>query len=135
MCTAQEVLKKHYHNLWKAFPEDYFTSLARLSQLMPLEDRAVNHITNQPSTIGSRMAMLDVVILFKCSDAQLLDICSLMETIIGDEEKAAQVVEPLRIGECIFVCIIITKVQSSWCYRGLSRLYMLISISTIVLFK
>ena len=133
MCIAQEVLKKHYHNLWKAFPEDYFTSLARLSQLMPLEDRAVNHITDQPSTIGSRMAILDLVILFKCSDAQLLDICSLMETIIGDEEKAAQVVEPLRIGEGFF-CLYILWYRThdvTWYYRGLSRLYMLISNSTI----
>ena len=97
-CTAQKVLKKHYHNLWKALPEDYMTSLTRLSQLMPLEDRAVDHITCQPTPIGSRMAMLDMVILFKCSDGQLLDICSIMETIIGDEQKVAQVVEPLRIG-------------------------------------
>ena len=97
-CIAQEVLKKHYHKLCKALPEDYMTSLTRLSQLMPLEDRAVDHITGQPTPIGSRMAILDMVILFKCSDAELLDLCSVMETIIGDEQKVAQVVEPLRVG-------------------------------------
>ncbi|XP_065903832.1 uncharacterized protein [Dysidea avara] len=101
---AQEVLKKHYHKLCKALPEDYMTSLTRLSQLMPLEDRAVDHITGQPTPIGSRMAILDMVILFKCSDAELLDLCSVMETIIGDEQKVAQVVEPLRV-DCMEVLL------------------------------
>jgi len=95
---AREVLKKHYHTLWKAFPEDYITSLTRLSQLMPLEDRAVDYVTRQPTPMGSKMAVLDFVILFKCTDAQLLDLCTMLETIIGDEQKAARVVEPLRNG-------------------------------------
>ena len=83
----------------KALPEDYFTSLARLSELMAVDDKAVEHVTDQTSSLTSKRAILDLVIVSNCSNAQLLDICSILESVIGDEEKAAQVVEPLRIGE------------------------------------
>jgi len=84
--------------LLKALPEDYFTSLAKLNEVITVDDKAVEHVTGQPSTIGSKMAILDLAIVSKCSNVQLLDLCSIMETIIGDEQKVAQVVEPLRIG-------------------------------------
>ena len=75
------------------------TSLTRLSQNMPLEDRAVDYITSQATSMKSNIAVLDFAILFKGSNAELLDLCSMLETIIGDDKKAAQVVEPLRIGQ------------------------------------
>jgi len=75
------------------------TSLTRLSQSMPLEDRGVDYITSQPTAMGSNMAILDFAILFKGSNTELLDLCTMLETIIGDEKRVAQVVEPLRIGQ------------------------------------
>jgi len=83
----------------KALPEDYFTSLARLNEPMTVDDKAVEHVTGQPTSLASKMAILNLVIVSNCSNAQLLEICSILESIIGDKEKAAQVVEPLRIGE------------------------------------
>lgn len=66
---------------------------------MPIEDRAVDYITSQHTPMESNMAVLDFAILFKGSNAELLDLCLILETIIGDDKKAAQVVEPLRIGQ------------------------------------
>ena len=66
---------------------------------MTVDDKAVEHVTGQPSSLTSKMAILDLVIVSNCSNAQLLDICSILESIIEDKEKVAQVVEPLRIGE------------------------------------
>ena len=84
--------------LWRAFPEDYMTSLAKISAQMPLQDDTISLMTSHPDCVGANKSLLDIVILFKGSDNSLMEFCLLMETIIGDEQKVAEVVEPLRQG-------------------------------------
>ena len=89
--------------LWRAFPEDYMMSLAKISAQMPLQDDAVNLVTSQSTWVAANKSLLDVVLLTKGYDNDLMEFCSVVETIIGDEEKVAQVVEPLRQGWLVSV--------------------------------
>ena len=108
-------MKKYYFPLWRALPEDYMTSLSKISAQLPLRDDAVNLITSQTNSIGANKSILDVLIMFRGYDSDLIEFCSILEAVIGDEQKVAQVVEPLRQGwytyvvyaiwYCIKVCI------------------------------
>ena len=96
--AGQAILKKYYFALWKAFPEDYMTSLAKLSAVLPLQDDSINLVTCQSSCIGANKTILDLLILSRGYDREMMEFCSLAESIIGDEQKVAEVVEPLRNG-------------------------------------
>ena len=91
-------MKKYYYDLWKAFPVDYMTSLAKVSAVIPLPDDTVNIVTSQPSWIGANKSILDILIVYKGHDRELMEFCSLAELIIGDEQKVTKIVEPLRNG-------------------------------------
>ena len=91
-------MKKYYFDLWKAFPEDYMTSLAKLSAVIPLRDDEINLITSQPSSIGANKILLDFLILYRGYNRELMEFCSLVESVIENEQKVAEVVEPLRNG-------------------------------------
>ena len=74
------------------------TSLAKISAVISLDDDSVYLITSQPSWIGANKAILDFLILFRGNEREMMEFCSLAESIIGDEQKVAEVVEPLRNG-------------------------------------
>ena len=92
------ILKKYYFALWRAFPEDYMTSLAKISAQLPLRDDAINLITSKSTSIGANKSILDILISFRGFDNDLMEFCSMVEAVIGDEQKVVQVVEPLRQG-------------------------------------
>ena len=96
--AGRALLKKYYLKMWRAFPTDYMTSLVTISTLLPLTDDALNHITSQSSSIAANKAILDVLILFRGYDTELMEFCSVLEKVIGTEQKVAEVVEPLRNG-------------------------------------
>ena len=74
------------------------TSLAKISAQLPLRDDAINLITHQTSSIGANKSILDILITFRGYDDDLMEFCSILEAVIQDEQKVAQVVEPLRQG-------------------------------------
>ena len=74
------------------------TSLAKISAAISLDDDSINLITSQSSWIGANKTILDFLILFRGYDREMMEFCSLAESIIGDEQKIAEVVEPLRNG-------------------------------------
>ena len=81
-----------------AFPEEYFTSLTRIyscKQLI-LYDEMLDKITDCPTAAESNQAILDLAIALRGSD--LIEFCSIMETVIEDKQKISRVVEPLRNG-------------------------------------
>jgi len=73
-------------------------SIATIRALLPLPDDIIEHVTSQPTFITANKAILDIMILYKGSDSELIEFCSIMEAIITIKEKVAQVVEPLRNG-------------------------------------
>ena len=74
------------------------TSLAKISAQVPLQYDEVNLVASQPTWIAANKSLLDVVLLIKGYDNDLMEFCTMVEAIIGDKEKVAQVVEPLRQG-------------------------------------
>ena len=91
-------MKKYYLALWRALPEDYMASLAKISAQLPLRDDAINLITCQSTSVAANKSILDILISFRGYDSDLMEFCSIVEAVIGDEQKVAQVVEPLRQG-------------------------------------
>ena len=65
---------------------------------MPLQDDTVHLVTSQSTWMAANKSLLDVVLLMKGYDNDLMEFCSVVETIIENEEKVTQVVEPLRKG-------------------------------------
>ena len=51
-----------------------------------------------PTAKESNEAILSLAILLKASDDELLEFCTIMEAVIEDKQKVAEVVEPLRNG-------------------------------------
>jgi len=51
-----------------------------------------------PTAKDSNEAILCLAILYKASNDNLLEFCSVMEAVIDDKQKVAKVVEPLRNG-------------------------------------
>ena len=90
------MFKKHYHALWKALPEDYCVSLAKISELTSLQQSEIDLITNQSTSMAANKAILDLMISRKGSCKEMLDFCSLMEGVITDRQQV--VVERLRNG-------------------------------------
>ena len=82
----------------KAFPDTYFDSLSRIHDLITIYDEVLDKIMECPTAKESNEAILCLVILLKASDNKLLEFCSLMEAVIEDKQKVAEVVEPLRNG-------------------------------------
>ena len=82
----------------KAFPEAYFDSLSRIHDLITIYDEVLDKIMECSTAKESNEAILCLVILLKASDDKLLEFCSIMEAVIEDKQKVAEVVEPLRNG-------------------------------------
>jgi len=95
---GQVLLKKYYYALLNAFPEEYFYSLSRIHELVTIWDELMDKITACPTAEESNKAILNLAIIFKASDDGLLEFCSIMEAVIVDKQKVAEVVEPLRNG-------------------------------------
>ena len=84
----------------KAFPEEYFDTLSRVHDLLTIYDEILDRIIACPTAEESNKAILNLAIIFKGSDDDLLEFCSVMEAVIKDKQKVAEVVEPLRNGLC-----------------------------------
>ena len=90
------MLKKYYSNLLKCLPDDYMTSLEKLSSVFKLTDQIVNNIVSCQSTKDSNKKILDVLI-FPLKDEYLLKFCDCMEMLATPNMKA--VVHALRDGK------------------------------------
>ena len=95
--VGQTILKKYYHVLWRAFPEDYMTSLINISKLVTLEQSEIDLITSHSTAVAANKAILDIMILRKGSHKDLLEFCSVMEEVIVDKQKK-KIIEQLRNG-------------------------------------
>ena len=91
-------MKKHYHALCKAFPEDHCVTLVRVNDVISLKPCDIDFITNHSTSMAANKAILDILISRKASCKGLIDLCSMMEAIIADGQKIVEVVEPLRNG-------------------------------------
>jgi len=58
----------------------------------------LDKITGCSTAEKSNQAILDLAIALRGSDQNLMEFCSIMETVIVDKQKVATVVEPLRNG-------------------------------------
>ena len=115
MYVGQTILKKYFHVLLRAFPEDYMTSLVNINQLqlITLKECEVDLITSHATSVKANKAILDLMILHKGSHKDLLEFCSIMEAIIVDRKS---IVEQLRNGKLrMYICMYVRMYVRTLC--------------------
>ena len=100
--TALAILQKHYHTLWRSFPNDHMITLTTLCEIFKISDDIIDMITSKPTFEEANRVMLDYVIFCTNGDQQMNAFCDLMVKII-DNPKLSKVTGNLRKGTCIYV--------------------------------
>ena len=95
--TALTILKKHYHALWRSFPNDHMITLSKLCGIFRISDEIIDMITSKPTFEEANQVMLDYVIFITNGDQQMNAFCDLMAKII-DNPKLSKVTSNLKKG-------------------------------------
>jgi len=98
VCTHNKIFSKGFFKKLERKCDTYFDSLSRIHDLITIYDEVLDKIMECSTAKESNEAILCLVILLKASDDKLLEFCSIMEAVIEDKQKVAEVVEPLRNG-------------------------------------
>ena len=99
--AALAVLKKHYHALWRSFPDDHMITLTTLCGEFKVQDRAIEMITRCSTSEEANRTILDYIIFITNGDQQMNAFCNLMAKLINNP-KLSRVVGGLRNGTSIF---------------------------------
>ena len=83
-CIALEVLKKHYHTLWRCFPNDYMSTIATMCDQCSVGESIIEVITSLQTPEECNRAILDYVICGTKGDDELMAFCNLMEKFISN---------------------------------------------------
>ena len=95
---ALAILKKHYHALWRSFPDDHLVTLTVLcDECKNVDPDIIQSIASLQSSEQANKFMLDYVILILKGDQQLMAFCDLMEKMINNP-ALSKVVSSLRTG-------------------------------------
>ena len=97
-CTALAVLKKHYHLLWRSFPDDHLVTLTSLcDHVKGVDPYIVNLVTDLSNSELANQIILNYVIVIMKGDQQMKGFCDLMENLINNPAMS-KIVNALRIG-------------------------------------
>ena len=96
------MLKKHYHTLWRSFPDDHMITLTTLCGEFNVQGVAIEMITNCSTSEEANRTILDYIIFITNGDQQLNAFCDLMAKLINNP-KLSRVVGSLRKGTYV-VC-------------------------------
>ena len=99
--AALAVLKKHYHALWRSFPDDHMITLTTLCGEFKVQDRAIEIITSCSTSEEANRTILNYIIYITNGDQQMNAFCNLMAKLINNP-KLSRVVGGLRKGTSIF---------------------------------
>ena len=95
--VALAILKKHYHALWRSFPDDHMITLSTLCGIFRISDEIIDMITSKPTFEEANQLMLDYVIFITNGDQQMNAFCELMAKIIKNP-KLSKVTSNLKKG-------------------------------------
>ena len=95
--VAIAVLKKHYHALWRSFPDDHMITLATLCGEFKIHDEAIEMVSTCSTSEGGNRTILDYIIFITNGEQQMNAFCDLMAKLINNP-KLSRVVSSLRKG-------------------------------------
>ena len=104
--TALAVLKKHYHALWRSFPDDHMITLTTLYEIFKISDDIIDMITSKPTFEEANQVMLNHMIFITNGDQQMNAFCDLMTRLINNP-KLSRVTSNLKKGTGVYVCMYI----------------------------
>ena len=95
--VALQVLKKHYHSLWRSLPEDYMSSLTIVSAECKVSDEVLELITSYSTADQCNQELLNFIIFITRTDDNIMAFCNLMGKLITNP-KLSRIVGALRKG-------------------------------------
>ena len=108
--TALQVLKKHYHSLWRSFPEDYMSSLTTVCAEYKVSDEIIELITSYPTADQCNQELLNFLVFITRTDDNVMAFCNLIGKLITNP-KLSRIVSALRKGTSTTVQLVCTQVQ------------------------
>ena len=99
---ALQVLKKHYHSLWRSFPEDYMSSLTTVCAECRVSDEVIELITSYSTADQCNQELLNYIIFITRTDDNMMAFCKLMEKLITNP-RLSRIASALRKGTYRFL--------------------------------
>ena len=97
--TALAILKKHYHNLWRSFPDDHMMTLSTLCESFNVHPEAIEMVTACRSSDEANRTILNYIIFITKGDHQIMEFCNLMQKLINNP-RLSKITSDLRSGVC-----------------------------------
>ena len=105
MFAALKILKKHYHVLWRSFPDDHMITLSTLCGLITVHNEAIEAITSSSTPEEGNQGILNYIIYITNGDQHMNAFCELMAKLI-DNPKLSRVISILKKGTYIHVYVV-----------------------------
>jgi len=115
--TALAVLKKHYHALWRSFPDDHMITLSTLCETFDVHSEAIEMITNKPTSEEANQVILNYIIFITKGDQQMNAFCDLMIKLINNP-KLSKITKALKSGMYVCTYAVLEITVGHWSFSG-----------------
>ena len=101
LCSALAILKKHYHTLWRSFPDDHMMTLAIMCDSFTVHPEAIEMITRCRTSDEANRTILNYILFILKGDHQMMEFCNLMQKLINNP-RLSKITGDLRNGTCMY---------------------------------